>query len=759
MAFRSLFSHVRKIPTSRFRRHCFSAFLLLLRLSVELTAQNAKSKPAPAEADQLQQHYDAARTFSIGGDQAHAAIEYKAFLAEALRRTANARTHQGDSAIAASLFQEAIAAAPENPETRLDYALLCLDQGNASEARAQAEKALQLAPNSTRAHYTLGRILYEQAEYAGAKAQLEVAVVADPTFEVGYNLGLTYLQLKDLNHVRLLFDEMIVGLGDSAQIHLRFGHAYWSTGYPDQAIEEFKRALAKNPKIAQAHYFMGLAYLNRDEDKGWEEAAQEQREEIKNNPGDFRPHYELGNIALKQHHAEEAEKELKRASELAPDNPDPLIYLGEFYASQDRPQEAETAMRRAIALTSDPARGGYQVHRAHYVLGRILVRTGRREEGAKELKLSAELRERTHPAAQRNGKPEEGLSAKQNQVRPESSDETPEEKPKVDAYLDQLRPGIADAYNNLGVASASQKEFAAAEDYFRKAEKWNPALPTLDRNLGMAAFYAGNYSEAIAPLFHHLEQQPDDLHARAALTLSYFETERYGPTLESLKAMPADQVSADPGLGLAYAVSLTKTGKYDEGLANMKSLEAANPDSAGVHVAIGEAYADQKLYGPAVEEYRKSLAIDANQPRAHFLMGLSLMHEGTQADAATEFRAVLALDPNDTTAKYHLAYSLIQMQKKEEGQALLREVVAQNPNYADAFYQLGKLQLEQGDAKTAIANLETSVRLSPSSDYIHYQLSMAYRRDSRSEDAEREMQIYETMKQRRRGDHESQPAN
>ena len=159
-----------------------------------------------------------------------------------------------------------------------------------------------------------------------------------------------------------------------------------ATHNPDKAIEEFKKALARNPKIAQAHYFMGLAYLDRDEDKGWEEAAQEQREEIKNNPNDFRAYYELGNIALKRHNAEEAEHALKRSSELAPDNPDPLIYLGELYAGQNRPAEAEATMRKAIALTTDPARGGYQIHRAHYVLGRVLIQSGHREEGAKELK-------------------------------------------------------------------------------------------------------------------------------------------------------------------------------------------------------------------------------------------------------------------------------------------------------------------------------------------------------------------------------------
>ena len=735
----------------------FALFLLLA------AAQTPKLKPtAPAaEPDQLEQHYDAARTFAIGGDQEHAAAEYKAFLAEALRRTANARTHQGQLAAADALFKDALAVASANADIRLDYALLCLEKEDYAEAKSQAEKALQIAPDSTRAHYTLGRVLYGQGDFAGAKAQLEIAVVANSTFEVGYNLALTYLHLKDLNRVRLLFDEMIAGLGDTAQLHLRFGYAYWSTEYADKAIEEFKRALAKNPKIAQAHYFMGLAYLHRDEDKGWDEDAQEQREEIKINPTDFRAHYELGNIALKQRRPEEAEKELKRASELAPDNPDPLIYLGEVYAGQDRPVEAEAAMRKAIALTADPSRGGYQIHRAHYVLGRILIQSGQREEGARELKISAELREQTHPESERNAKPQDAIpaSSKENQVRPDPTPEQAAEKQKLEAYLDQLKPGIADSYNNLGVAAAGQKDFLTAENYFHKAAQWDPSLPTLDRNLGMAAFYAAQYSDAITPLWHHLEQHPDDLRARAALGLSYFEAEKYSATVETLQLLKAEEVSTDPGLALAYAVSLAKTGKYDEGMSRMKSLEQANPDSAGVHVAIGEAYADQKLYGTAIEEYRKALALDPSQARTHFLLGLSLMHESTQADAAQEFRAALNLDPKDTITKYHLAYSLIQMQKKDEGQALLREVVSQNPNYADAFYQLGKLQLEQGDAKTAISNLETSAKLSPTSDYIHYQLSMAYRRDSRTEDAEREMQVYEAMKQRRRGDHESSPSN
>ena len=84
-----------------------------------------------------------------------------------------------------------------------------------------------------------------------------------------------------------------------------------------------------------------------------------------------------------------------------------------------------------------------------------------------------------------------------------------------------------------------------------------------------------------------------------------------------------------------------------------------------------------------------------------------------------------------------------------EAKKLLEEVLKQDPKYADGYYQLGKLQLEEGDVKTAITNLEAGSKLSPNSDYIHYQLAMAYRRDAQMEAAAKEMKLYEDLKSKR----------
>ena len=120
-------------------------------------------------------------------------------------------------------------------------------------------------------------------------------------------------------------------------------------------------------------------------------------------------------------------------------------------------------------------------------------------------------------------------------------------------------------------------------------------------------------------------------------------------------------------------------------------------------------------------------------------------------------RAALQLDPSNVSSKYHLAFALIQIEKNDEALSLLREVLQQDPKHADAYYQLGKLQLEQGDTKAAISNLEAGTKFNPDGDYIHYQLALAYRRDSRAEDAEREMKLYQVLKNRYRGRNAPQP--
>jgi tetratricopeptide (TPR) repeat protein len=83
---------------------------------------------------------------------------------------------------------------------------------------------------------------------------------------------------------------------------------------------------------------------------------------------------------------------LRLAAEIDATTPEPWLYLGlNSYALGDN-QSAESSLRKAILLTrDDESRAAYQVRRAYITLGRILIASGRAEEGRKFLDKGREL--------------------------------------------------------------------------------------------------------------------------------------------------------------------------------------------------------------------------------------------------------------------------------------------------------------------------------------------------------------------------------
>ena len=116
-------------------------------------------------------------------------------------------------------------------------------------------------------------------------------------------------------------------------------------------------------------------------------------------------------------------------------------------------------------------------------------------------------------------------------------------------------------------------------------------------------------------------------------------------------------------------------------------------------------------------------------------------------EAEKYFQKELELNPSDETSKYHLALTLIERKTRiDEALKLLNEAVALRSDYADAHYQLGKIYIEKGETEKAIAQLEIAANSDAKKDYIHYQLSIAYRKAGKKDDAARELKLYQELK-------------
>jgi tetratricopeptide (TPR) repeat protein len=716
----------------------------------------AKQTPDP-----LTQHYSAAQTFQLGGDFERAQAEYIQVLTLALQRMGNlVAAEKGDPEEAAGLLEEAVQADPANAGARIDLALVYFRAGHLDKASAQAGEVVKTDPHNVRALQLLGNVEFAQGNFTEATEHLHTALGLQGNFETAYSLALAYLSQHKLAETRLLFDELLNDMGSTPQLHVLLGRAYRETGYLDEAIREFKKAIELDPHYPRVHYYLALAYLAQGEKERFPTARPLFEQELAINPTEFFSTFFLGIIHLEDRDFPTAEDYLKKAVQLQPDNPDPLLYLGQVYFERNHPELAIETLRRSIDLTTDPSHNHYQVSKAYTMIGQILLKMGKQQEAEAELKRSQELRalafqsDKERQDAQERGQHELLPELQNSQEKPAFLENRPPlsaaERAKGAELSRTLAEILANAYNNLGVIQARRERYAQASDYFRNASHWKPDLRGLQRNWGLASFRAQRFEEAIAPLASQVANQADDAKARDALGISYFMTDKFAETVKVFQPVLAN-LSDDPGVLYALGVSLVRSGDSVTAARVFRSMIEKNPNLAEIHVLLGQADADQDQYTPAVAEFSRALELDPKVEGAHFGWGIILLHQGKIDDAVQEFRAELVAHPGDARAKYHVAYCLLMQLQKDQAFTLLSEVVRDTPDYADAQYQLGKLLLERGNVKAAIEKLETAVRLDPTKDYNFYWLSAAYRRDGRLADAQHVLEAYQKLKEKERG--------
>jgi tetratricopeptide (TPR) repeat protein len=248
-------------------------------------------------------------------------------------------------------------------------------------------------------------------------------------------------------------------------------------------------------------------------ESAYPEAEVEFAKELAIQPNDSLSYTQLGSIALSRRKFRDAEIALNHAARLNPRNPDIFLLLGQLYGETGRPADAESALRKAIAKTTDPARNHYDVRRAHYRLGRLLIQNGNAEEGRKEMQIAEALLVKSRLLAESDLTGNPIIEAPLQKPH----DAPPADIAAVKAFENRVAPLIARSYSSLGLIAVLGKDYGGAAGYFERAAQWDPALPGLDGNWGRAAFQAQQYAQALGPLSRALSAHPDDAGVRSML--------------------------------------------------------------------------------------------------------------------------------------------------------------------------------------------------------------------------------------------------
>ena len=573
---------------------------------------------------------------------------------------------------------------------------------------------------------------------------------------------------EDRTRALAVFEQMKLMAGDSGSLHVLFGRAYREAGDMPAAIKEFQRAVAIDPKTPHAHYFLGLAQLFLKDWKPTPEAEAELKKEAAAYPHDYLANYMLGFLTSGERRYDESNVYLKAASEINPTAPEPFLYMGLNAYSQDDMKRAEDNLRTAVALTgSDESRSNYQIRRAYVDLGRILATSGRKEESEVFLTKARNLQNMTMEDSQKQvasimlaggagsaaavvplSRQQETQAAPLLQASAKVSGDTntltPEQRAAVDAQEHELRGVLGLAYNDLGTSMAIRRQYTQALMDYQQAERWDPTLAGLAKNLGQSAFRAGDYTEAIRGLSKALDERPDAAALRAQLGMSLFVTNHYAQAAATFAPL-GERGEHDSETGYAWAASLAHTGDMKNAGDVLAVFESDTRPSETL-LLVGQLWTEIGDYARAVATLQRALESNPTLPKAHFYSGLAYIRWEHWPEAAKEFEAELTTWPDDPDAKYHLGFVMLQQARVDEAVAQFQQVIAAHPDHANAQYQLGKILLDRGKTQEAVTHLEVAARLQPQTDYLHYQLQAAYRKENRIADADRELDIYKQIK-------------
>ncbi len=269
-------------------------------------------------------------------------------------------------------------------------------------------------------------------------------------------------------------------------------------------------------------------------------------------------------------------------------------------------------------------------------------------------------------------------------------------------------------------AAASSTPVEHAIDLAAKG-RCQEALPALKKSLSQAADKQLEYRVAMAT-------------ARCGMSLEQAQT-----AVNALWILKRD-FPKDPEV--LYIMT-----HYFSQLATRAAQEMASvaPTSYQARELEAESLESQENWEAAGNEYRKILEQNPNLPGIHYRLGrVALSKTESTAnieEARKEFEEELKIDPNNAAPEFWLGELARRVGEWNQAISHFTNASKLDAGFAEAFLALGMSLNSAERFPEAVAPLERYAKMLPTDAAGHYQLSMAYARTGRKEDAVREMAI------------------
>ena len=635
------------------------------------TAAPAKSSPAQAAPTQAAPAKAPAEAAPAPADRAVA--YYHLALASTYEDEAIETNRPEYIARSIDEYKTALNADPASPQLNDGLADLYFHSGHMREAEATARGLLKISPNDIDAHKLLGKIYLRRLSDAS-----NAVSSASPSGNV-------------LDQAIGEFERIVALQPKSVEDRMVLGQLYTVKHDAKRAEEEFKAAQDIEPDSEEVILNLARLYAESGDiqhaAKVIEDvpeadrspkmelalgAAFEQLKQAKNaiaayqradslEPGDAHTLDELAQALLSDNQLDEALKQFKLLAAADPENAEALVHIGEIQRRQGKYEDALATVRKARKLDPTSLEAGYNE-------GLLLDVLGRFDEAAQTYEKILELPSTFHA----NGA------------------YTTDEKNNRGIFLDRLGT------------------------IYHEQNKTDQAIATYQKMIDLGGETA----------LRGYQGQVD----------TYREAKMFDKAIEvSRKAAAADPKNRE--LKLMLASELADQGHADEGLVMAKGLLDNSDKDRVVWLAMGQMEIRLRRWKDAEDDFNKAAALTTKaEDRTYlvFLRGELAERQKHFEPAEQFFREALDLDPSSAITLNYYGYMLADKNSRlPEALKLIRKAVELEPMNGAYLDSLGWVYFKMGEYELAEENLRQAAERDQTDPTVHEHLGDLYEKTGR----------------------------
>jgi tetratricopeptide (TPR) repeat protein len=597
-------------------------------------------------------------------------------------------------------LQSLLTSGQEDPDALQVLALSELKLGNPEEAVPHLESALATAPKNLQVAAMLAQAKLSENDTKGAEEVLKKAVASLPqSADAAIALGRLYMGLKRYPEAEEQFRRAISLDGKSGTALLSLAILQNGTGKKSEA-EQTLRVLAGLPN-PESKAVLGLFLF----ENGRQEEAVKEFESIVNAFPDNRPaRTRLVAAYNAMNRGADAQRVLDSALKKNPKDSDALVQRAELLIAAGKFDLAENDLNQVLRLQSNSAE-------AHYVVARLYLARGSKDRYRQELQKALDINPYLEPV--RRDLAQVLISINQAKAALDVIGQAPESQ-RGDIVLITQRNW---ANWTLGDLAAMRKGIDQGLAVKRSTE-----LLIQD---GVWRLRSGSPETARASLEEALKLDPSDIGALRVLKDTYGR-KQLPAAIARIKELAAMQPKSAP-VQEFLATLLIANGNRQEARAAMVAAKAADPQSQRADFLLVQVDALDGKWDDARTTLQGVLARHEDATARLWLGNVEELN-GKHAAALEQYRKAVAADPNNPKALNNLAYLLlIEGKNKNEALKYAQQAVEMSPDDLSSKDTLGWVLYQAGSYSMAVKHLEAAAK---GQDVIpKYHLAMAYARE------------------------------